>query len=278
MVGRPSTRRGRRREKSAIEQAQDAYEDAAKSLMSLVEASGAAAAAYSRLAGPAIGGDLRKAAAKMSTGCAWRKAAAEDLLRSCCLDGAGQIDVVPGVWRDDIAAGAEGMASLSNRAAAMCAANGALSSTSTASAVFAEVLASDGWMAFAARVAAAERAAAGTVLGARPAEGQAAAAARLVERSMPALRLEEEHAEGGGAAEVAAVGAMGAGENVGQAEEAGGRAAAMRREAANMWAEASALWSKAYDLAKGKDDMVMSMLALSHARMADENASRLRAA
>ena len=243
--------------------------------MRLVELSAAAVAACSGgLTGPAIGGGSgRGAAAELMAGSAERKADAEDLLRSCCLDGAGRIDVVPGVWRDDIAAGAEGMASLANRAAAAWAANGALSSASTARVVLAELSASEGWLEFAARVAAAERAAAGTVLGARPVEEQAAAAARLVERSVPALSLRDRHAGGG----AAAAGATGTGANGGRAVVPG-RAAAVRREAANVWAAASAAWLEARDLAAGEGDAAVVNLALGHARMADENASRLRAA
>ena len=272
MVGWPSARRGRRRKRSAHNLALNAYEEAAKSLMRVVEASEAAATAYSSLAGPAIDDSLRKAAAGIAAGSAERKAAAVDLLQSCCLDGAGRLDVVPGVWRDDIAAGAEGMAALASRAAAVLAASGAPSPTSTARAVLAELSASDGWTEFAARVATAERAAAGTVLGARPVEGQAAAAARLVERSMAGRQLEAEHARGGdGAADGAAAGAVGKDAN-------GGRAAAMRREAANVWAEASTAWSKARDLAAGEDDTAAVHLATVQARLADESEARLRAA
>ena len=244
--------------------------------MRLVELSAAAVAACSGgLTGPAIGGGSgRGAAAELMAGSAERKADAEDLLRSCCLDGAGRIDVVPGVWRDDIAAGAEGMASLANRAAAVWAANGALSSASTARVVLAELSASEGWLEFAARVAAAERAAAGTVLGARPVEEQAAAAARLVERSVPALSLKADGHAGGGAA---AAGATGTGANGGRAVVPW-RAAAVRREAANVWAAASAAWLEARDLAAGEGDAAVVNLALGHARMAGENASRLRAA
>ena len=257
MVGWPSSaRRGRRRNRSAHDLAFDAYEEAAKSLMRLVELAGAAVAAYSSLKEPAIdddGGWRGAAAAGMAADSAERKAAAEDMLQSCCLDGAGRLDVVPGVWRDDIAAGAEGMAALAGMAAAVLAVNGAPSSISTARAVLAELSTSDGWAEFAASVAAAERAAAGTVLGARPVEGQAAAAARFVGRSAAALLLEAEHAGGGGAA-------------------------AMRSEAANVWAEASAAWSKARDLAAGEDDSASVHLASVQARLADENEARLRAA
>ena len=256
MVGWPSSaRRGRRRNRSAHDLALDAYEEAAKSLMRLVELAGAAVAAYSSLREPAIddGGWRGATAAGMAADSAERKAAAEDMLQSCCLDGAGRLDVVPGVWRDDIAAGAEGMAALDGMAAAVLAVNDAPSSISTARAVLAELSTSDGWAEFAARVAAAERAASGTVLGARPVEGQAAASARFVGRSAAALLLEAEHVGGGGAA-------------------------AMRGEAANVWAEASAAWSKARDLAAGEDDSASVHLASVQARLADENEARLRAA
>ena len=272
MVGWPSSaHRGRRRKRSVHDLALTAYEEAAKSLMRVVEASEAAATAYSSLAGPAFDDGRRKMAAGMAADGAERKACAEDLLQSCCLDGAGRLDVVPGVWRDDIAAGAEGMAALAALAAALLAVNGAPSSISTARAVLAELSASDGWAEFAARVAAAERAADGTVLGARPVEGQAAVAARFVGRSMSMLLLEAKHAGGGGgAAAGAAAGAGGTGAN-------GGRAAAMRREAANVWAEASTAWSKARDLAAGEDDSASVHLASVQARLADESEARLRA-
>ena len=243
----------------------------------MVEASEAAATACSSLAGPAFDDGGRKMAAGMAADGAERKACAEDLLQSCCLDGAGRLDVVPGVWRDDIAAGAEGMAALAALAAALLAVSGAPSSIPTARAVLAELSASDGWAEFAARVAAAERAADGTVLGARPVEGQAAAAARFVGRSMSMLSVEAEHAGGGGGA-AAPAGARGMGADGGWTAEAGGRAAAMRREAANVWAEASTAWSKARDLAAGEDDSASVHLATVQARLADESEARLRPA
>lgn len=292
MAGRPSAgRRGRRqrRKRSAHDRAVARHSAAAKSLIRLVRMARTAASMWSHMDELAIDEAGREAAVKMSTGSADRREMAEGLLKACCLDVTGSYEMVPGVWRDDIAAGAEGMAALDNMAAARWCANGGMASASTASVVFAELSASGAWMDFAAKVAAAERAALGTALDARPVAERAAAAARHAERSVPTLPREE--SVGGGAA--AAVGAMGTGASSGQAAEAGRRAAAAvrdlsvgaveraamaRRDAAGVWAESSALWSRVRRDAAREGDAAAEALASVQARTAKEHATRLRAA
>lgn len=239
----------------------------------------------------AIGEAGREAAAKMSAGSADRRNAAENLLKMCRLDRAGRIEMLPGVWRSEVAAGAVGIASLANMAAARWSANGALSNTSAAHVVLAEISASDAWMDFAARVYAAERAAAGTALRPRTAEERAEAAARNAEWSVPTLPLEE--SDGGGGEAAGAMGAMGSGAAGGRAAEEGERAAeevrriaagadartaAMRREAASVWAEASELWSRVREKAAREDYAAAVDLATAQARATRENAARLGAA
>lgn len=241
---------------------------------------------------PAIDKAGREAAAKMSAGSADRRDAAENLLRMCRLDRAGYTEMLPGVWRGEVAAGAVGIASLANMAAARWSASGALSNTSAAHVVLAEISASDAWMDFAARVYAAERAAAGTALRPRTAEERAEAAARNAELSVPTLPLGESEGGGGGAA-AGAMGAMGQGAAGGRAAEEGERAAeevrriaagadartaAMRREAASVWAEASELWSRVREEAARVDYAAAVDLATVQARAARENAARLGAA
>lgn len=291
MPGRPSARRERRQNWQAYGRAAAKYTAAAKSLIRLAESARGAASAWYGMDEPAIGGAAREAAAKMSAGSADRRDAAENLLKMCRLDRAGRTEMLPGVWRSEVAAGAVGMAALANMAAARWSASGALSSTPAAHVVLAEMSASDAWMDFAARVYAAERAAVGTALEARPAEERAAEAARNAERSVPTLPLEE--SEGGGGAAVGATGAMGSGASGGRAAEEGERAAeevrriaagadartaATWREAASVWAEASELWARVREEAAREGDMSAVALAAVQAKTTRENAARLGAA
>ena len=293
MPGRPAARRRRRQDWSAHNKAVGKYEDAARSLARLVESAGSAASEWSRMVEATVDKTGREAAAKMAAGGAERSKAAEDLLRVCCLDGAGRFETVPGVWRSEIAAWAVGMASLANRAAAAWSVSSALSSMPAAHVVLAEMSASDAWLDFAARVLAAERAAAGTALETGPVEVRAAAAARHAERSVPTLPQEEREGDGGdGGAAVGAMGALGPGTSGGRGAEEGERAAeevrriaagtgarmaAMRREAASVWEEASALWSRAHEAAAGRGDASAVSMAAVQANAARENAARLRA-
>ena len=240
-AGRRSGRR-RRRERSPHDRAVAKYTVAAKSLNRLVKSAGTAATEWSRTVDLAIDEIGRDAAARMLASSVDRKDAAEDLLRICCPDGEGRLEMVPGIWRADIAVVAEGMASLANRAAALWSANGAMTNTATARVVLAELSASDAWMDFAARVEAAERAAAGTALEASPAAERSAAAARRI--------------------------AAGSGEKM----------AAMRREAAAVWEEASALWLRVREEASRESDAATVRMATVKAKATDEHAARLRAA
>lgn len=227
----------------------------------------------------------------MSAGSADRREAAENLLKMCRLDRAGRVEMLPGVWRSEVAAGAVGMAALANMAAARWSASGALSNTPAAHVVLAELSASDAWLDFAARVYAAERAAAGTALEAGTADERAEAAARNAELSVPTLPLEE--SEGGGGAGAGATGAMGPGASGGRAAEEGKRAAeevrriaagadartaATWREAASVWAEASELWTRVLEEATKEDYASAAALATVQAKTTRENAARLGAA
>lgn len=288
----PAGRQKRRRKRSPYERAVVKYTVAAKSLIRLAKSARTAVSEWSRMADTAADETGRKAAAKMLAGSVARRNAARDLLRICCLDGEGHFGMVPGVWGADIAAGAEGMASLANRDAAMWSADGAPSSAAVAAsrAVLAELSASNAWVDFAARVDAAERAAVGTALEARPVEERAAAAARLAERSVPTLPREGR--EGGGGAGPA-TGAMGSGMVRGRAAVAAGKRAAaevrrfaagsderlaeMRRGAASMWEAASALWSKVHEKAAREGDPTVVRMATVWAKKTEENAARLRA-
>ena len=271
------------------------YTVAAKSLIRLAKSAGTAVSEWSRMADTAADETGRVAAAKMLAVSVARRNAARDLQGICCLDGEGRFGMVPGVWGADIAAGAEGMASLANRDAAMWSAGGAPSSAAVAAAraVPAELSASNAWMDFAARVDAAERAAVGTALEARPVAERAAAAARLAERSVP-TPPRDGYDGGGGGPEGEAVGAMGSDvasrrDAVAAGELAAAkvrrfaagtdeRLAVMRSEAASIWAEASALWSGVREKAAREGVPTAVRMATVWEKKTEENAARLRAA
>lgn len=210
---------------------------------------------------------MRKAAAAASESSAERRGAAEKLLKGCCRDGDGRVDVVPGTWSGEIAAGAEGMASLAGRAAARWSARGAPLSAPAESPVLAELAVSEAWLSFADYVAIAERAAEGTRLGARPVDELAAAAAQKAEHD---ARAEGADAEAAGRLAAAAV--------RGHAAREAAESAAILRGAVDAWTEASAEWSRARDLAVGEGDQEVARMAAEQAGSAGEHAARLRAA
>ena len=265
--------------------AADAYAAAARSLSRLVERSAVAVDAWSTLARTADAG-VRKAAAAASESSAERKGAAENLLNRCCLDDAGRVDIVPGTWTGEIAAGAEGMASLSSRAAGRWSARGALLTAPTELPVLAEMSVSEAWLRFAADVGAAELAAAGTALGPRPVDELAAAAARRSERLARArvpLSFGADGAGGGYGGELADVVAATAGRRAAadvrdHAAREAAESKAILRGAVDMWTEASAEWSRARDLAVGEGNKEVASMAAEQARSAGEHAARLRAA
>ena len=251
-----------------------AYAAAAGSLSRLVERSGVAVDAWSTLARTAAGADVRKAAGAASESSAERRGAAENLRNGCCLDGEGRVDVVPGTWTGEIAAGAEGMASLSSRAAGRWSARGALLTEATELPVLAEMSVSEAWLEFADYVGMAESAARGTELDKRPVDELADAAARRAEHEARAKGVGN-----GGAAEEAEAAGKRAAEEV--REHAAREAAESReilRETVDVWTEASAEWSRARDLAVGEGDEAVARMADGHARSAAEHAARLRAA
>lgn len=269
-----------------------AYAAAAKSLSSLVERSEVAVDAWSTLAKSTFDTGLRKAAATASKSSAERKGAAETLLEGCRLDGDGLYEVVPGMWTGEIAAGAEGMAAIASRSAALWSARGALLSASTEPPVLAELSVSKAWQRFAKKVAAAERAAEGTELAARPVDELAAEAARRAERlarargpfsvgEVGAATGVDGHGGGtGGLADVVAAtaGMRAAADARDRAAREAAESKALLRDAVDAWMEASAEWARARDRAAGEGDKEVARMADEQAAYADKNAARLRTA
>lgn len=295
MAGGPQARpdsSSRRKSMADYNAAMYAYAAAVKSLSRLVERSEVAVDAWSTLTKSTFDTGLRKAANAASESIAERKGACETLLEGCRLDGDGLYEVFPGMWTGEIAAGAEGMAALASRAAARWSARGALLSASTEPPVLAEMSASKAWRGFAKKVAAAERAAEGTELEARPVDELAAVAARGAERLARArgpFSVEEVDAaagvdgHGGGTGGLADVVAATAGRRA--AADARDRAAreaaeskALLRDAVDVWMEASAEWARARDRAAGEGDKEVASMADEQAAYAGKNAARLRTA
>ena len=263
MTGGSATWRERERKRKAHEQALDAYASCARSLMRILDMHKEAVDAWSSQVETANDKSACESATKALMGITCRKAMAETLLAKCCFDGGRRLDMGPGTWRDEIAAWAEGMASLASLSAARGAAEGALSSTATNVPVLVEIAISDASVELAANVTAAERAATGTVLDARPVDELATVLARLAKQLAQLMWAE---AAGEWAAEN--VTALAAGAAV--------RASALRMGAAGVWAKASAEWSDVRDRAAADGDDGVANLTAELAKSAKGNETRLR--
>ena len=269
----------------AHERALDAYAATGRLLARILDISKEAVDAWSHQVEAARDKNAHEVAARALTSCTMHKAMAEKFIEMCCLDVGGRLVVVPGTWRDETAAFAEGMAPLASLTAARGSTGGALSSTKTNVPVFVEIGVSNAWAEFAESVSAAHRAAAGTTLDARPADELGALAARLAEESARTMWEEEGHGgrcSGPNDAALASRRAAEAGEKAAEsvkklAAGAAGRAAAMRMDAAGVWDNAAATWSKARDRAVAEGNDAVVGLVAAQAKSAEEHAARLRA-